>query len=96
MKKLISALSSLCLAATSLLGAFPAVRAENAVTAQAADSLVYNLVPNGKTYDSAEEKGTKNNVYKAEAGESLKIDWTVKGAPGTSGIQMNCDFTQVT
>ena len=60
-----------------------------------AGSLVYNLVPNGKTYDSAETKGTKNNVYKAEAGESLKIDWTVKGDPGTAGIQMNFDFTQV-
>ena len=95
MKKLISALSSLCLAATTLLGAFPAVRAENAVTAKAADSLVFNLVPNGKSYDSAEEKGTKNNVYQATAGETLKIDWTVKGDPGTAGIQMNFDFTQV-
>ena len=95
MKKLISALSSLCLAATTLLGAFPAVRAENAVTAQAADSLVYNLVPSGKTYESAEAKGKKSNVYNAEPGETLKIDWTVKGDPGTAGIQMNFDFTQV-
>ncbi|MBR3448956.1 MAG: hypothetical protein IKH27_14255, partial [Oscillospiraceae bacterium] len=95
MKKLISALSSLCLAATSLLGAFPAITAENAIEAKAADKIVYNLIPSGKEYKSAETTGKKNNEYTATPGEELTIDWTIKGDPGTAGIQMNFDFTQV-
>ena len=95
MKKLISALSSLCLAATSLLGAFPAITADNAIEAKAAETLVYNLIPNGKNYESAETTGKDNNAYKAAPGEELTIDWTIKGDPGTAGIQMNFDFTQV-
>ena len=95
MKKLISALSSLCLSATSLLGAFPAITAENAIEAKAADTIIYNLIPSGKDYESAETTGKSNNAYTAAPGEDLTIDWTVKGDPGTAGIQMNFDFTQV-
>ncbi|MBR5723108.1 MAG: hypothetical protein IKX57_05715, partial [Oscillospiraceae bacterium] len=96
MKKLISALSSLCLAVTSLSGAFPALHAENVITANAADKIVYNLVPHDKDYKSAKDNGTANNSYTATAGESLTVDWIVTGDQGTAGIQMNFDFTQVT
>ncbi|MBR6718925.1 MAG: hypothetical protein IKI77_11365, partial [Oscillospiraceae bacterium] len=96
MKKLISALSALCLASSSLAGAFPAaVSPVQIITASAADQIVYNLIPHDKEYESAEQTGKKNNVYKAEGGEELVIDWTIKNDQGTAGIQMNLDFTQV-
>ncbi len=95
MKKLISAISSLCLAATSLIGAFPAFEVTNAVTAKAADQLVYDLIPSGKEYESAATSGKANNIYKSSGNEQLTIDWIVKGDQGTAGMQMNFDFTQV-
>ncbi|MBQ6040096.1 MAG: hypothetical protein IJL32_04895, partial [Oscillospiraceae bacterium] len=93
MKKLISALSSLCLATTSLLGAFPALPAPVAVKANAAGKVVYDLVPHGKTFTAA--SGTGNNKYQATAGENLTIDWIIKDDPGTAGIQVYLDFKEV-
>jgi len=96
MKKLISALSSLCLATTSLFGAFPAaITADVALNANAAGKIVYNLIPHDKEYESAASTGKTNNVYKAKPGEELVIDWTVQNDQGTAGIQMNFDFTAV-
>ena len=93
MKKLISALSSLCLATTSLLGAFPAFPAPAAITANAAGTIVYDLVPQGKTYTAA--SGSGNNKYQATAGETLTVDWIIKNDPGTAGMQMYLNFKEV-
>ncbi len=60
-----------------------------------AKTIIYNLIPSGKEYKSAQENGLENNVYNATAGEDLKIDWTIKNDQGTAGLQMNFDFTQV-
>ena len=60
-----------------------------------ADTIIYNLIPSGKDYTSAQEKGLKNNVYNAQPNEKIAIDWTIKNDQGTAGIQMNFDFTQV-
>ena len=99
MKRLISALSSLCLAATSLLGTFPGISASAAqVKADApADTIVYDIIPHGKTYTPADD-GTKDSVnsYTATPGEELVLDWTVKNDQGTAGLQMTFDFSGVT
>ena len=96
MKRLISALSSLCLAATSLLGTVTGISASAAeVKADApAGTIVYDLVPHGKTYEAADEGSKGNNVVTAEPNEELTIDWTIKHDQGTAGLQMTLDFSQ--
>ena len=58
------------------------------------DTIVYDLVPNGKDYTPASGAG-KNNYVKVAAGDALQIDWKIKNDQGTAGLQMNFDFTQV-
>ena len=91
MKKLISALSSLCLAATSMLGAFAAVpMSVSAADVKADGDIVYDLVPKGKDYKAA--TGSGNNQYTAEPGETFTIQWTVKNDQQVSGLQQFGDF----
>ncbi|MCQ2417951.1 MAG: hypothetical protein MJ071_09130, partial [Oscillospiraceae bacterium] len=97
MKRVLSALSSLCLAATSVAGSLPILNASAAsVKADApATTVVYDLVPHGKDYTAIGSGDTGNNKYTAAAGESLTIDWTVKHDQGTAGLQIYFDFSQV-
>ena len=98
MKRLISTLSSLCLAATSLLGTVPGFTASAAsVKADApANTIVYDLVPDGKDYTAAAVDSSDNNVVKAEPGEKIVVNWTVKNDLGTAGLQMTFGFDGVT
>ena len=57
--------------------------------------VVYDLVPQGKDYTAAPANGEGRNVYRATAGETLTIDWTVKNDPGTAGLQIFLDFSPV-
>ncbi len=79
--------------ATTALGG--GTTAPTTTVADAGDAIIYNLIPHGKDYTSAEQSGKKNNVYMANPGEELTVDWTVKNDKGTAGIQMNFDFSQV-
>ena len=65
------------------------------MTAPAENAIIYNLIPNGKEYISAQEKGYVNNICSAKPGEKMTVDWTIKNDQGTAGLQMNFDFTQV-
>ena len=95
MKKVISTLSSLCLAATSLFGAFSAIPASAAATA--ANPIVYDLVLNGKTAGTAASSDGGYNVYgDLTAGSTITIDWVVKNDPGTAGFSAYLDFSALT
>ncbi|MCQ2417952.1 MAG: dockerin type I repeat-containing protein [Oscillospiraceae bacterium] len=60
-----------------------------------AGKIIYNLVPDGKEYTAAADGSSDNNVYKATAGEDLRVNWTVKQDQGTAGLQIFFDFSQV-
>ena len=97
MKRLISALSSLCLAASSLLGTVPGFSASAArIEADAsANTIIYNLVPQDKDYTAAADDATGNNTMNAAPGEEIVVDWTVKNDQGTAGLQMTFDLSGV-
>ncbi|MBP0966277.1 MAG: hypothetical protein J5722_01470, partial [Oscillospiraceae bacterium] len=65
------------------------------VTQPPANAIIYNLVPHSGEYTDAQTNGLVNNVYNAQPGEDLQIDWTIKNDQGTAGLQMSFDFTQV-
>lgn len=77
--------------ATTVLGGY--TTAPTTTVADEADAIIYNLIPHDKEYTPAAQNG--NNVYSANPGEELTVDWTVKNDKGTAGIQMNFDFSQV-
>ena len=92
MKRFISALSSLCLAATAVFSAFPAqAAAANTVSAKAtagADAaegtVVYRFVPDGQS--------SYSDTVKVEAGQKVKLNLTVENDPGTAGAQLYFKF----
>ena len=65
------------------------------ITKPSEKAIIYNLIPQGVDYESAEENGTAFNVVNLKEGGELKVDWTIKNDQGTAGIQMNFDFTEV-
>ena len=91
MKRFISALSSLCLAATAVFSAFPAtavaadtVSAKLSAKADAAEgTVVYRFVPDGQNYSES---------VKVEPGEKVKLNLTVENDPGTAGAQLYFKF----
>ncbi|HBI86010.1 MAG TPA: hypothetical protein DDX71_06990, partial [Ruminococcus sp.] len=83
MKRFISALSSLCLAATSVIAAFPTL------TASAA-GLTYDLVPQDSKIPFSD------GVATVEGGKPVTIDWVVTGDPGTAGLEYAFDFSAFT
>ena len=60
------------------------------------NTIIYNLVPDGKDCTKVADDMTGNNTMTAEPGEELKINWTVKNDQGTAGLQMTFDFSGVT
>ena len=58
-------------------------------------TVTYNLVPQGLDYTKSTGKGVNNKVT-VEPGQEFKVDWTLNEDPGTAGIQMALDFSQVT
>ena len=60
-----------------------------------ADVISYKLIPDGKTFGTDYFTNGTRYVYPAQAGEELTINWTVEHDPGTAGIQMFIDFSQI-
>ncbi|MBQ8920991.1 MAG: hypothetical protein IJ060_02385, partial [Oscillospiraceae bacterium] len=88
MKKLISVVSSLCLAATSLFSSFSAVPQINAA---AAGDIILDLVPAGVEY----ELQGNNNVATVDPGATVKVNYTVKNDAVTSGMEFTFDVSEV-
>ena len=60
------------------------------------DRLIYNLVPGGKTgWTPAYENDLANNVYRAQPGEEIRVDVTVKNDPGARFVTLTFDFGAV-
>ena len=93
MKRFISVLSSLCLAATSLFGAAAGIPASAARVKVSAETVQYNLVPHGISDYTKASSADGNNVYSgAKANDTLTIDWVVEDDPGTAGLQAVFDL----
>ena len=62
---------------------------------ESAGTITYNLVPQGLDYTKSSGKGV-NNAVTVDPGQEFKVDWTLDEDPGTAGIQIALDFSQVT
>jgi hypothetical protein len=62
---------------------------------ESAGTITYNLVPQGLDYTKSSGKGV-NNAVTVEPGQEFKVDWMLDEDPGTAGIQIALDFSQVT
>jgi len=62
------------------------------------ETIIYNLVPQGKDCTILDDAVVGNNVYnvaEADCGKEVAIDWKVKNDPGTAGLQMSFNFSQI-
>jgi len=92
MKKFISVLSSLCLAASSLVSALPSQLTASAASVKAGN-IAYDLIPEGKDYTTS----GGYNVVDVEPGETLTIDWIVSNdAAEIGGLEFTFDTSKVT
>ena len=57
--------------------------------------IQYDLVPQGKEYTKA-TAANSNNLVVVNPGDELTVDWMISEDPGTAGMQIALDFSQVT
>ncbi|MBQ1512666.1 MAG: dockerin type I repeat-containing protein, partial [Erysipelotrichaceae bacterium] len=58
-------------------------------------SVEYNLIPQGKEYTKSNTANNNNSVT-VKPGEELTVDWMISEDPGTAGMQIALDFSEVT
>ena len=57
------------------------------------DTLTFNLIPGDKAdWISASENGLAHNVYRAQPGEEVRVDLTIKNDPGLCNFEIGLSF----